>query len=398
MSPHRDGTEPDPMLGAALRDTLRDQSETITAPPSLFAATQRRARQIRQRRIGGAAAASVVVVALGVGLPLGLTSGDHRDSLTPIAPTVSSTPTPTPSTTEGTPAPSGSASNAPLSPTTTPSDLPLSADASSWAFRGDAGVANALKPAAASAVKNRYPDPHTSIQGIWAGTTPSGGWRAYIFRISVGGQSTAHLGVWMARNDGTDKGSLVRDDILETGTIEIDQQIPGDPSDFVVVLGPPTANGLVYRDPATTGHSIPITNGIGLFSRSAQGNGTEAEGVELSAGQLIYSAPLSAGGFVTANGAPMATREFVVNGLFQAWLRGDRTAAAHYATAAAVEQMFAFDPASAHYVGGACTSGPAPARCNLAGRNMTTQPALLLTVDGGVSAGYKVTAVKLGSE
>ena len=405
MSPHRDGTEPDPMLDAVLRDTLRDQSETVTAPPSMFAATQRRARQIRQRRIGGAAAASVVVVALGVGLPLGLTGGDHRDSLTPIAPTVTSTTSPTPSAPDETPTPSESVSGVPLSPTTTPSDLPLPAatGALTWTFRGDAGVQTALAPAAKSAFVAKHPG--ATIVGLWAGTTPSGGWSAYVFRATVPGGSP-RLATWVQGAPGT-PGSLSRDDILEPATVLIDQQLPADPENMLVVLVDPSygsSKDLFLVDTGATSagtqfYPETLNGGVAFFG--LPGNAVGPLEISLNGQRtqnLAYDARLSAGGYVSADGNPAGIPEHAVNGLFQAWLAGDRTAAANYATASAISTMFAVDPTALHYAGGACTPSATPIQCVLNGRDIGHQPGLLLTVDGGVSAGYRVTSVKLGSE
>jgi hypothetical protein len=378
----------DPTVETALRRALAEHAAQVPPPLDTYRGMQHRATRMRRRRTGMLSVATVAVVAAAaVGVPLGLSGRDH-DSITPgqsgvpTAPSVAA-PTATPSSTP------------PSTPSSTPPSAP--ADALDWAFRGDGAVRSTLLADAQATFADAHPG--FTLAPLWAGTTPQGGWSGLIFRATAAGQD-ARLGVWIAQADGS-AGSLVRDDVLEAGTTEIDQQLPADPSNALVVLGAPDTKQIGYA-PTVDGNfqSQRVTDGVAVFGLDASGVGNGVAYVELhdTSGTLTYRASLSAGGFLAGeNVPPTSVRELVMNGLLQAWLADDRAAAAKYATAEAVQQMFAI-PRSLHYVGGDCTDGATPATCYPNGRDISTQPGLLVTMDGGASAGYQVTKVTMGSE
>lgn len=267
------------------------------------------------------------------------------------------------------------------------------ADVRTWTFRGDRALRDRLLPAATKAVIGNG---WTVDASIWAGTTPTGGWSALILR-GHDGQSRDRLFTWLARGDGG-LSQLVRSDVIEPSTIEVDQQLPGDPSDFLVILGPPTTGQIEYSADGTAPKAVQTTDGTALIGRSARG-GSSVELVQLldGDGKFLYNADLSAGGFVAIGQARATVPNLVADEFYQAWRRGDRATARTYGSAAAVQHAFAL-ASSLHYVGGQCVPGKNPPLCLYNGRNFANQPALMLTLSGDGTHGYQVTKVARGTE
>lgn len=361
-----------PSLETSLRSVLQERSAGLDDPPASFAAVRSRARRIRLRRLAAVAASTVAgaVVAAAIVLPLSLRSDHDRSSLVPIqAPTAP-----------------------PSRPSTTPTAAgPAGAAVTSWHFRGDAAVRDALIAAARTAFAAVHPG--VAIRPLWAGTAPAGGARGLIF-VADGRQP--RIGTVINEAGRT---RLVRDDLVVSGTTEVDQQLPGTRSEFLVVLGAPGTSTIVYsRYPADRSPRI-VRAAEATFARepAPPGKGLPSIQLQNAHGAVAYVAPLSAGGFLDHGNPRHSVRELVVDDFLQARLAGDRAAASAVATPAAVDTLFAI-PLSLHYVGGDCTDGPTPATCHVAGRNFTTQPSLVLTVNGGASAGYEVTDVLRGTE
>lgn len=367
----------------AVRTMLRDHATPVVDPSHLLEEVRRGARTRRRRQLVGAGMAGAAVVALAVAIPLGVGQSDRNSILPAVSPPAQPPAVPSPVPTATFPQPSATTGTVPD-------------DVFSWVLRGDGRVRAELEPRAQAAIVAKHPG--AVVTGLWAGTTPSGGWTGYVFRASVPNQP-ARLGVFTARTDGS-PGSLIRDDVLLPGTIEIDQQLPADPTNMLVVLGPPSTTEVRYltNTNALNAPKPEVRDGVAFFAIPGIEHSTPAF-VQLTAGSsssptAIYQAPLSAGGFVLLSGKPSSSRELVANGLLQAWLSEDRGGAAQYADPSAITQLFARDPVATRLVGGACSTGAVPAYCFFTTPDGSAD-GLVFRLDGGVSAGYQVVQVAI---
>jgi hypothetical protein len=393
-----------PDLETSLRAALRDHATEVTTSGDVYDAARDRALRIRRRRrTGVGASVAIAVAAVAVALPLSLHPAAGHDSVAPAGlgspgATAPTAPAVSPSAASVSPT-SPSTTQLPSSVVSTPPRTLVSAtaDSISWQFRGNAALSSTLFAGA----KTAYLAAHAgaSITPLWAGTAPQGGWSALIFRAGGAGPE-ARIGAWIAHPDGSD-GTLTRDDILVPGTTVIDQQIPGDPSNTLVVLAAPDVTKISYTPTGDNPTDEPVTDGVAVFGLSASGAGQGIGYIDAGdpGGAATQAQPLSAGGFLLQGNASIhSVRELVANGLYQAWLAGDRVLAAKFATTAAITELFATSPAAHFYVGGDCTDGAAPAQCFFAGRALQDEPMMTFVINGGASAGYRVESVSRATE
>lgn len=266
-----------------IRALLGERAAAVGAPDDAYAAATARARRFRRRRravlAGGLAAVTAAVT-----VPLALAGGGGGPARVQVIAPPSTSPAPTASTSPPTVAAASQAASAGASRAASAARQ----DAASWSFRGDPAVRTALVPGAYAAARAAGVTPQLSL---WAGTTPNGGWSGLVFR-GRDGAGQLRLLTWLSSGGGT--AALVRNDPLPGATVEIDQQLPSDPANVLVVLGPPGAT-ISYAAGGGAPTPADASDGAALVGLSARGD-VGAPRIRITQGaRVVYDGPPTGG-------------------------------------------------------------------------------------------------------
>lgn len=274
-----------------IRALLDERARRVGAPDDVYAVATARARSLRRRRRAALAGGLAAVVAA-VAVPLALTDADGGPARVQVVAPPSSSPAPSASASA---AASSEAERARTSASAAASAAASRAataaaqDAASWPFRGDQATRTALAPGAYAAARAAGVTPELTL---WAGTTPNGGWSGLIFR-GHDGTGRLRLLTWLSSGGGTT--ALVRNDPLPTATVEIDQQLPSDPANALVVLGPPGTTTIAYAAGGGTPTPVTSANGVAMVGLSARGDGGTPRLRITQSGRVVYDGPPTGG-------------------------------------------------------------------------------------------------------
>lgn len=375
-------------LDDELRRALSDQAGDLTPAADPMVGIEARARSIHRRRTALAAGGSALAVALIVGIPVALTANQAGTAPPPFAtsgPSESPTDAPTAAITEG------------PSPVGTPTRRMASAP-SQWDFRGDLAAATQLTPtvkAAFASLRAKAGDPDASrylVKALWFGQLPSG----------------VNAGVWLSGLEGrvdhaitylnSPGGSrIVADQPVGPATPYIDALLPGDPANFILVVGSPGPETKVTYVFQEGPRAEPMTDGVTIFGRGEEAYGDAlADCIAVNQatcdGLKFHLAPHQVDAAIDGRlSDPAGAADWV----YESWLANDRHTAAEHTTATATEEFFNSpfaggepgDPAPATLSGCRNTSG------NWVCAFRSARGSGELTLSGGASAGYRVVGV-----